>query len=192
MKRFNAVHKGNGRKFMITFKEGEKPVAFDIERKQEKVISQKTVDRWYDIGQELKPEPEKKKGPRIRDSRKKMNLAQVIEIREKRKAGHSINSLAKEYGMSYSGMYWICKGNTWADLNKEKEQEERFKKNQEEAEKNLLYWYEYLYRGLSIGCQPKGFVDHKDNVGRFGIVAYDRPLTAEEMAEYELAEYKEA
>lgn len=48
------------------------------------------------------------------------------------------------------------------------------------------YWYEYRLRGLSLGAQPKGFVDSDDIYGRFGAVAYDRPLTEKEVNDYEL------
>ncbi|HDR8453906.1 TPA: hypothetical protein QC364_000696 [Bacillus cereus] len=48
------------------------------------------------------------------------------------------------------------------------------------------YWYEYRLRGLSLGAQPKGFVDSDDTYGRFGAVAYDRPLTEKEVSDYEL------
>lgn len=49
-----------------------------------------------------------------------------------------------------------------------------------------MYWYEYIHRGLSLGCQPKGFVDHDESKGKFGWVAYDRELTDKEMSDYEL------
>lgn len=48
------------------------------------------------------------------------------------------------------------------------------------------YWYELLFRGISPGCQPKGFVDVDHNSGKFGIVAYNRKLSEEEVTEYEL------
>lgn len=51
---------------------------------------------------------------------------------------------------------------------------------------NKLYWYEYLFRGFSIGCQPKGFIERDDEYGRFGAIAYDRALTEKELSEYEL------
>lgn len=49
-----------------------------------------------------------------------------------------------------------------------------------------LYWYEMLQRGMSPGCQPAGFVDVDDSIGRWGIVSYDRELTQEEMDKYEM------
>lgn len=49
-----------------------------------------------------------------------------------------------------------------------------------------MHWYEYIHRGLSPGCQPRGFVDHDESKGRFGWVAYDRKLTDQEMNDYEL------
>ena len=57
---------------------------------------------------------------------------------------------------------------------------------EEVKEESNLYEYVYRLRGFSLGCQPKGFVSHNDNVGRFGSVTYDRALTKKEMDEYEL------
>lgn len=51
-----------------------------------------------------------------------------------------------------------------------------------------LFWYEYLYRGCSIGAQPKGFVETDESVGKFGAVAYDRELTEYEIESFELKE----
>ena len=122
MKKFKSVHKRNGREFILTFK-GEEILAFDIEKKTEKAISENTVKRWHDVKEEIKEEKPKKKKKSTKskgkDKRKKMTAAQVREIRKKKDEGMSISKLAKEYGMSYSGMYWIVKGNTWANLDKE-------------------------------------------------------------------------
>jgi hypothetical protein len=49
-----------------------------------------------------------------------------------------------------------------------------------------MYWYEFIRRGLSLGCQPRGFVDHNESKGTFGWVAYDRELTDKETSDYEL------
>jgi hypothetical protein len=57
---------------------------------------------------------------------------------------------------------------------------------------NNIYWYEYKLRGFSPFCQPKGFIDHNDNKGRHGIVAYNRPLTESELDEYELIPYNKS
>ena len=54
-----------------------------------------------------------------------------------------------------------------------------------------LYWYEYLYRGFSLGCQPKDFVANDADYGRFGAIAYDRELTKEEQDRYELEPIKD-
>lgn len=48
------------------------------------------------------------------------------------------------------------------------------------------YWYEMTKRPVSIGCQPRGFVDINDNHGKWGIVAYNRELTQKELDEYEM------
>ncbi|HAX17358.1 MAG TPA: hypothetical protein DCY00_02015 [Actinobacteria bacterium] len=58
-----------------------------------------------------------------------------------------------------------------------------------QIKKQGIYWYEYLYRGFSLGCQPKGFIDVNHMKGRFGIIAYDRELTAQEIKDYELRPY---
>jgi hypothetical protein len=57
---------------------------------------------------------------------------------------------------------------------------------EEETETNNLYWYEYRLRGFSLGCQPRGHVEVNHSVGRFGAIAYDRPLTETEINDYEL------
>jgi hypothetical protein len=48
------------------------------------------------------------------------------------------------------------------------------------------YWYQYKFRGLSIGCQPDDFVDHDGSIGKFGAISYARPLTEKEVKEFEL------
>lgn len=53
-----------------------------------------------------------------------------------------------------------------------------------------LNWYEFIHRGLSPGCQPKGFIQHDENKGRFGWIAYDRKLTDKEMSSCELREVR--
>lgn len=50
----------------------------------------------------------------------------------------------------------------------------------------MNYWYEMLLRPVSIGCQPKGFVEVIEAEGRHGIVAYKRELTAEELDDYDM------
>jgi hypothetical protein len=52
--------------------------------------------------------------------------------------------------------------------------------------KKVLYWYEYKFRGCSPGCQPGGFSEVDNSWGRFGAVAYARPLTETEINDYEL------
>jgi len=53
-----------------------------------------------------------------------------------------------------------------------------------------MYWYEFKHRGLSPGCQPRGFVEHKEELGRFGHISYGRQLTDKEITDYELKEVK--
>lgn len=47
------------------------------------------------------------------------------------------------------------------------------------------YWYTYKLRGYSIGCQPKGVIQVKENQP-YELIAYSRQLTDEEIEEYEL------
>lgn len=49
-----------------------------------------------------------------------------------------------------------------------------------------VYWYEMTQRPVSIGCQPKGFIDFDDNQGEWGIVAYDRELDEIELDDYDI------
>jgi len=180
VKKFNSVHKRNGRKFVLTFMENDKVKAYDVEKETEKVISINTVKRWHEVGEEIKTEPKKEtKKENKKDKRKKVTAEQVLEIREKKEAGQSISSLAKEYGLSYSGMYWIVKGNTWAHLDEKKESEQV---NRSKS----YHWYEYRFRGFSPGCQPKGYIAVKHNHGQFGAIAYKEPLTEKQIADYEL------
>ena len=189
MRKFNSINKRNGRKFILTFIEGnDKVKAYDVEKQEEKEVSINTIKRWHEVGDEIKPEPKKKTTARKKsnkknkgtDKRRKVTEKQVIEIRKKRDEGQSINSLAKEYGMSYSGMYWIVKGNTWAHLDKK-----------EDEEKPKYYWYEYRLRGYSLGCQPKGVVMVDHDHGKYGAIAYKEPLTQKQIDEYELNPLKE-
>ena len=59
-----------------------------------------------------------------------------------------------------------------------------------QIKKQGIYWYEYLYRGFSPGCQPKGHIEVDHSKGKFGIIAYDRELTDKEIQNYELKPYK--
>lgn len=54
-----------------------------------------------------------------------------------------------------------------------------------------LHWYELVFRGISPGCFPRGPVatehNHINYKGRkFGAVAYDEPLTEQQVSSYEL------
>lgn len=53
----------------------------------------------------------------------------------------------------------------------------------------MTYRYGMRLRGFSIGCQPRnGFVEREDDTtGRYyDILVYDRELTEQELADYEL------
>jgi len=54
---------------------------------------------------------------------------------------------------------------------------------------NGLYWYEMCKRPVSLGCQPKGFVEFNDDKGNHGIVAYDKKLTDKELNDFEMKEW---
>jgi hypothetical protein len=58
------------------------------------------------------------------------------------------------------------------------------------SSENKIYWYTYRHRGFSLGCQPKDFIRHDETVSKFGATAYRRPLTHEELVEYEMHLYK--
>lgn len=53
-----------------------------------------------------------------------------------------------------------------------------------------IYWYEMINRPVGIGCQPKGFIATDGSKGNWGIVAYDRELTEDELLEFEMKEFK--
>lgn len=49
-----------------------------------------------------------------------------------------------------------------------------------------MYWYELTSRGISLGCQPDGFIDKDFNYGKYGAVAYDTLLSKKAIISYEL------
>lgn len=58
----------------------------------------------------------------------------------------------------------------------------------------MRYIYGMRLRGFSIGCQPMRGLHHRedDPAGRYhDILVYDRPLTEQEMNDYELDFIKE-
>lgn len=55
----------------------------------------------------------------------------------------------------------------------------------------MQYWYELIHRPVSLNTQPKNHVDedlnHVNRNGfQYGAVAYNEPLTAKELYEYQL------
>ncbi|TFJ91535.1 LPD25 domain-containing protein [Lentibacillus salicampi] len=72
------------------------------------------------------------------------------------------------------------------------EMDEWMKKKQPKQTQNKyddgLYWYEMCNRPVSLGCQPKGFLEFDDDKGKHGIVAYDRKLTEKELNDFEMKE----
>ena len=77
------------------------------------------------------------------------------------------------------------------NFTKEKNLEVEKSQELEIKETNTLYWYEMLHRPVDMGCQPKGFVETKDDQGRFGLVAYSRPLTEKELDQYEMRKWSQ-
>lgn len=53
---------------------------------------------------------------------------------------------------------------------------------------NDFYYYGMRLRGFSLGAQPmKGIIEAFEGIGRYkNILKYSRPLTAEEIKDYEL------
>ena len=49
-----------------------------------------------------------------------------------------------------------------------------------------LFWYTMRLRGVSLGAQPRGFIEIDETHGRWGAVGYDRELTTQELAQYEM------
>jgi len=50
----------------------------------------------------------------------------------------------------------------------------------------MLYKYGMKYRPFGISCQPNGAVDVLESDDYYDVVIYDRELTSEEVAGYEL------
>ena len=51
----------------------------------------------------------------------------------------------------------------------------------------MLYYYGMRLRPVSPGAQPKGMVSWWEGTGRYwGIIAYNRELTPQELEDYEL------
>ena len=59
----------------------------------------------------------------------------------------------------------------------------------EEVQEVTEYVYEMTARPISIGTQPKGFKWFDERKGEWGIIAYDRELTEQELVEYEMREW---
>src|SRR5699024_761105 len=72
------------------------------------------------------------------------------------------------------------------EVNTGVEQENR---KQNDNYKDGFYWYEMCQCPVSLGSQPKGFVEFDDDKGNHGIVAYDRKLTDKELSDFEMKEW---
>ena len=56
----------------------------------------------------------------------------------------------------------------------------------------MKFKYTYKTRGFSIGCQPKDFIETKQQEHKFETIFYDRELTEKEIEEYELIDLNKA
>ncbi|WP_138919728.1 hypothetical protein [Lentibacillus jeotgali] len=82
--------------------------------------------------------------------------------------------------------------NRLIETEKEELEELKIQQQSEQGQNNYddgLYWYEMRQRPVSLGCQPKGFVEFDDDKGQYGIVAYDRELTDKELNDFEIKEW---
>lgn len=52
-----------------------------------------------------------------------------------------------------------------------------------------LHWYE-MQHPIAPGAQPKGFVEWDEEKGKYGLVAYERPLTEQELKEFDMKEWQ--
>ena len=97
--------------------------------------------------------------------------------------------LRKAIGMTFEIQEEYERKGHWKKRMKDfiKEQLEQIEQPEQKQE---VYWYEYIYRGFSPGCQPEGFIDKDNEKGRFGWIAYDRELTEQEINDYELRPVK--
>lgn len=55
----------------------------------------------------------------------------------------------------------------------------------------MLYWYEMRLRPVSIGTQPRGFIQVDHDKGRHGIVAYDREISDADLEYYDMIKWEE-
>lgn len=175
MKKFEAVNKRNGRKFVITF-EGEKIYAFDIEKDSAKEVSSATIKRWYELGEEI-ISPELDMDALLeaeKEENEKMFMVEAVM------AEPTEEEIEEEIKSDIEFMESV--------LGEEIKQE----KEKKAKKKAKLFWYEYRLRGFSLGCQPDGFMEHDDSIGKHGAVAYDRELTEKEISDYELNPMKKA
>ncbi|WP_025731562.1 hypothetical protein [Heyndrickxia ginsengihumi] len=53
------------------------------------------------------------------------------------------------------------------------------------------YWYSLKIRGISKGTQPEGYIDIDKSKGKWGSIAYNRPLTEEELDHFDLVPLKQ-
>jgi len=82
--------------------------------------------------------------------------------------------------------------NRLIETEKEELEELKILQQPEQVQNNYddgLYWYEMCRRPVSLGCQPKGFVEFDDDKGKQGIVAYDRELSYKELSDFEMQEW---
>jgi hypothetical protein len=131
MKSFNAIHKRNGKSYVVKYMVNKEILVVDVESGSEKLVTESTIKRWYELGQEIiAPKAAVGKieivvhrlkcnnGQHISSGRTdkfrpKLTPEQVLEIREKHKKGSKKSHLAKEYNVSFRTITCIVEYLMW-------------------------------------------------------------------------------
>jgi hypothetical protein len=121
MKSFNAKHKRNGKSYVVKYMDNNDIVSVDVENGSEKLVTESTIKRWYELGNEVViPKKKKiKKNAKVENVertdkfRPKLAPEQVLEIREKHKKGSRKSHLAKEYNVSFRTITCIVEYLMW-------------------------------------------------------------------------------
>ena len=120
-----------------------------------------------------------------RDINIEFNSSETVKVEKENKSLTSKNEYLQEESKLYEA--FINKYNSKDLFEKFIEEYQNSNNNQDN---NGLYWYEFRLRGFSLGCQPSGHIKVNHNSGRWGIIAYNRPLTADELFDYDLQPWK--
>ncbi|WP_010529474.1 LPD25 domain-containing protein [Lentibacillus jeotgali] len=127
------------------------------------------------------------------------NMPSVVSVPDRLDIGdgayvHPYHHIRKMGEMTSEQQKILDDANSDRLIENEKMELEELKMQQQpkEVENNYddgLYWYEMCKRPVSLGCQPKGFIEFDDDKGKHGIVAYDRGLTDKELNVFEMKEW---